>query len=170
MNRFFITILLVISVITPVASFAGAPETQRIMYMRGQEQLFSVDFNDMWNIRMENGDITGVSDDGMIWFFLGDIKGQPGFEGARGWVTAAMAEYFTDIKVTDSIDEFDLNGLRAHAFQGTAEQEEKPVIFFASIFDASAERMGVLLFVMDPAAEKLYLDEIHRMAASITRH
>ncbi len=169
MNKFFITILAALLILPAMAGFSDVQPIQRLIYMQGNEQLFSVDLSDIWNIEMENGDITGVSDDGKIWFYLGDIENKVDIETAKDEINATMARYFTNIEVVEKIEELDLNGLKAHALEGIAKQEGKDVIFFVLLFDLDTADTGALIFIMDPAAERLHLGAMHNLTVSITR-
>lgn len=170
MNRLFIAVLLAAVILCPASGYAAeVQQVQRLTYMQGAEPLFSADFNDMWNVKLDNGDITGISDDGKIWFFLGDVAGAADIFGAKKEVDDTMAQYFTDVKVVSTMDEFDLNGLEAHAIEGIAKEEGKQIVFFVVIFKVDEANIGVLLFVMDPAAEQIHLKAINAMATSISR-
>ncbi len=169
MNRFLIIVLSVMLVLPATAGFSEVPQAQRLTYMQGNEQLFSVDLSDLWNIEMQDGDIMGISDDGMIWFFLGDVPGQTDIDGAADEVKTTMEKYFTDIEVLRRLDEFNINGLMARAFEGTASQEGKDVAYFVMLFKTDEDSVGVLAFVMDPAAQELMLDEMVILTKSVSR-
>lgn len=169
MNKLLIIVLSVMLVLPATVGFSEPQQVQRLTYMQGNEQFFSVDLSQLWNIEMQDGDIVGISDDGMVWFFLGDVPGATNIKGAAKEVQATMDLYFTDIKVVEAIDEFNINGLEARAFEGTAKQSGKDVVYFVMLFKTDEESVGVLAFVMDPAAEELLLDEMVIMTKSVAR-
>lgn len=170
MNKFIVIIILSIMLVLPATvGFSEPQPVQRFTYMQGNEQLFSVDLSQLWNIEMADGDITGISDDGMIWFFLGNVPDAADINGATYEVQATMDMYFTDIDVVKTLDEFSINGLEARAFGGTAKENGKDVVYFIMLFMADDDSVGVLAFVMDPVAEELLLDEMVIMTKSVSR-
>ncbi|MDP8298762.1 MAG: hypothetical protein P9L88_02490 [Candidatus Tantalella remota] len=169
MNRFLIIVLSVMLVLPAQAGFSEAQSTHRLTHMQGNEQLFSVDLSDLWNIEMQDGDIMGISDDGMIWFFLGDVPGKTEIDESTEEVKETMDKYFTDIEVVRRLDEFNINGLMASAFEGTAKENGKDVEYFVMLFKTDEDSVGVLAFVMDPAAQELLLDEMVILTKSVSR-
>jgi len=95
MKKFLIIVLVLGSVFAAASGFSEVIPSQRFIYLQGSEQLFSVDFTDMWNLQMEDGDIVGTSDDGKIWFFLGDVKGTSDIKDAKEQISDKMSKYFS---------------------------------------------------------------------------
>jgi len=169
MKRFLIIVLSVTVAFFAAAGFAEAELVQRITYMEGNEPHFSIDLTDLWNIEIKDDDIIGISDNGKIWFFLGDVPGRTDLDGGIEQITARMSKRFDDVEVTRRLDDFDLNGLPSHAFEGVAKQNGKDVMFFVVLFQVEPNKVQTIVFIMDPSAQLLNLDEVLFLTKSLSR-
>lgn len=170
MKKMICAILLAILVFSVPSTAIAAEGVQRITYIEGYEPIYSVDVdNRIWNVELDNGDIVGVSEDGMMWFFMGDVKDAKDLKEAVVRTREDIGKYLTDIRVTKAIDEFTMNGLLAHSYEATAKANGKDVIIFVMLFRVETGEIGLLLFVMDPLAEELYLQRLMDMTRSISR-
>ncbi|MFH1553114.1 MAG: hypothetical protein ABID83_05730 [Candidatus Omnitrophota bacterium] len=170
MKRITVAILSIIFVFSMAVLPSSAQGIQRIIYMEEYEPIYSVDIdNTIWDVRMDNGDITGVSEDGMMWFFLGDVKGIKGITEAADEIKSEMEKAFTDIKVVQTIEDFTINGLPAYSYEATAKANGKDVVCFVVLFQLETDDAGVLLFIMDPLAEELHFQKIMKMTMSVAR-
>ena len=170
MKKTVFTIFLVLLVFYGAAGAFAAEGVQRILYMEEYEPVYSVDVdNRIWDVAIDNGDITGVSEDGMMWFFLGDVKDAKDVKDAVLRTEKKIGQYLTDIEITQTVEDFTVNGLRAYAYEALASANGKDVILFSVWFQVETGEVGVLLFVMDPLAEELYFEDIMKMTASVSR-
>ena len=168
MKKFAFILILGTVMLFMTSAYADVPEIHRVTQYQGVEPLFSVDITEEWNVQLKDGYITGVSDDGMLWFFLGELE-EKTFDSATEEIKDDMEEILTDIIVTRTTVEFNLNGMVATSFEGTAKENGKNVIFFTVLFKLETDEIGVLMFIADPAAEQLHLNDIMNMALSISR-
>ena len=164
-------ILSMIFVLSVAAAFSYAQEgVQRVIYMEEYEPIYSVDIdNTIWDVEIDDGDITGVSEDGMMWFFLGDITGAKDLEDAVDQVNEEIRKDFTNIQILSALESFTINGLSAYAYEATAEANGKDVVMFVVLFHVETGEIGTLLFIMDPLAEKLHFEKIMQMTMSVAR-
>ncbi|GEM_PF-2527105 len=170
MKKIAIAALSIVFVISMAVAPSGAQGIQRIIYMEEYEPIYSVDIdNRIWDIEIDDGDITGVSEDGMMWFFLGDVKGAKDLKEAANEINEEIKKDFTNIKVTQTLDDFTINALPAYSYQATAKANGKDVVYFVVLFQVETNEIGVLLFVMDPLAEKLHFHKIMKMTLSVAR-
>jgi len=153
------------------ASISGAEGIQRIIYLEAYEPVYSVDIdNTIWDIQIDDGDIMGFSEDGMMWFFLGDVQGAGDIGLASAAIDERINETFTDVAVTNVLEDFTVNGLEAYAYEATAKANEKDVIIFATFFQVDVDDIGILIFVMDPIAAELHLEKIMKMTTSLASY
>jgi hypothetical protein len=170
MKRLSVLIFLVLFLFTMGVASADAQGVQRVVYMEEYEPIYSVDIdNRIWDVEIDDGDIIGVSEDGMMWFFLGDARVAGDLKASADQIDETIKESFTNIEVIDTLKDFTINGLPSHAYEATAKQNGKDVILFVVLFQVETDDIGVLLFVMDPLAEIVHFDNVMKMATSVTR-
>jgi len=170
MKKITIVMFLMMFVILAGTLPAGAQSVQRIIYMEEYEPIYSVDIdNTIWDIEIDDGDIIGVSEDGMMWFFMGDVKDTEDLKLASDKISIEINKAFTNIKIVGTLDNFTVNGLPAYSYEATAKANGKDVIFFLTLFQVETDDIGILLFVMDPLAAELHRKRIMKMTTSVAR-
>jgi hypothetical protein len=166
--RTIITIgLLMIMLFSPALAIGEGNVAHRITYLiEGEAPLYSVKVNDIWDLTLNDGKITGVSEDGIVWFSTGYLDEVSNFKDALSFVKKKMSKKLDNVNVTEETN-IVVNGMEAVRLEGSAFEEGQPVIFLVVVFQAQKGKFGAIAFVGDPVARDLHSATVSEMANSL---
>ncbi len=163
-------ILLLIAVMSMVLfssfSFAFDQAAYWITYMPDGNSIFSIMLTDEWEITLDGEKMTGISQDGLVWFTMGYLENYNNLEEAVSYASEKLSSRLTDLKLI-SASKTEINDMPAIVFEGTGKEEGKDVIYLAALFKTYENKIGGIAFVGDPIAKQLHNQDVVEMLDSL---
>jgi len=167
MKKILSLIVMISMVLFPAFSFAFDEAIYKITYMPDGNNIFSVMIADEWEIDLDGKKVTGISQDGLVWFTLGYLEGYSDLEEAISYASEKLENRLTDLKL-DSASKTEINHMPAIVFEGTGKEEGKDIIYLAVLFKTFDNKICGMAFVGDPIAKQLHNQDVVKILNSLT--
>ena len=158
--RTFSIVVLLLAIVTALSA-------HEITMTENYDPLFSVWLPNHWDITLKPDSIDAVSPDGLIYCVVWDIEDVETDQKAEEIIREQVAEVLEDIEYYPDTD-LELEGMDATIVEGAATENGKKVVFVVTMFRHANDRVGVVAFVSDPKASRLYKGTIIDILSTVT--
>jgi hypothetical protein len=165
-------------------SFCSTTQAQvYITYVDQQKPYFTFNIPDLWRVNVGSDTdaeveaasaadampriITAMPDDGtVLWFGTWLPRNVTTLEAAHTDLNALNGVLLDNAVSTETKVE-KLNGMPVMYIKGTGEKEGKTMDFFVTLFELSAARVGIAIYIGPPATTVIHRDDLKTMIKSI---
>lgn len=150
------------------AETRAVAEPKTIIYSRGETPMYSVEFDDNWDVEQRKGKMIGESRDGKVSVWIGELKKTVvNFEAASVAVQIALQSNFAKVYMAREEAGLNLNGMIGAIYEGSLVDAGNERSYLVVLFAVRRGEVGGLVFIVDPLAERSHYDEIRKVALSV---